>query len=51
VPNVKNNHHIAVDRKQHPILMRLPAIDELAHFKWEIGILRSDRAALGKFGK
>jgi len=51
VANMKYDHHIGFDGKQHPVLMRLSTIEKLAYFERKFRILRREWAAFGKLGK
>jgi hypothetical protein len=49
--NVKNDDCICLDGKQHPVLMRFAAVEELAHLKGKSDAFRSKRPAMRKFAE
>ena len=48
MPNVEDDHFVAFNGEDYTVDMRLSAVEQMPHLKWEIGIFGGHRAALGK---
>jgi hypothetical protein len=49
--DMKNNNRVCLDGEQHPVLMRFPTVEELAHLKRKLDIFRSKGAAMRQFAE